>query len=81
MSANIYWEAVDPNPKSLHVMAPSWFMGCLERAGMDLPHTFDSNDISVLRGLAASMNEDKNPFNQLIEAIEENGSVNVWYEY
>jgi hypothetical protein len=81
MSANIYWEAVDPNPKSLYVMAPSWFMECLERAGMDLPHTFSEGDISVLRGLAAAMNDEKNPFKELIEAIQENGAVNVWYQY
>jgi len=81
MSANIYWEAVDPNPKSLHVMAPSWFMECLERAGMDLPHTFSRDDIPVLRGLAATIREEKNPFKELIQAIEENDDVNVWYEY
>jgi hypothetical protein len=81
MSATIYWEPVDPNPKHLHVMAPSWFMGCLERAGMELPHTFDSSDIKVLRGLAAAMDDDRNPFKELIQAIEENGSVNVWYQY
>ena len=81
MSANIYWEAVNPNPKSLYTLAPSWFMECLERAGMELPHTFKESDIPVLRGLAASMRDDINPFKELIEAIQENGMVNVWYEY
>jgi hypothetical protein len=56
-------------------------MECLERAGMDLPHTFSEGDIPVLRGLAAAMNDEKNPFKELIEAIQENGAVNVWYQY
>jgi hypothetical protein len=81
MSANIYWEAINPNPKSLHVMAPSWFMECLERADMGLPNTFGESDIPTLRGLAATMKDDRNPFKELIEAIQKNGSVNVWYEY
>ena len=81
MSANIYWEAINPNPKSLYVMAPSWFMECLERADMGLPYTFGESDIPTLRGLAATMKDDRNPFKELIEAIEKNGEVNVWYEY
>ena len=82
MSATIFWEPVDPNPKHLHTTAPSWFMGCLARAGMELPHTFGFDDIKTLRGLAAAMDDDaRNPFKELIEAIEQNGEVNVWYQH
>ena len=82
MSATIYWEPVNPNPKHLHVLAPSWFMECLERADMALPNTFSEKDIPVLQGLAASVSSnDKNPFKQLIDAIKKNGEVNVWYQH
>jgi len=82
MSATIFWEPVKVDAKSLHVLAPSWFMACLERADMPLPNTFGINNIPTLRGLAATMEEGtKNPFTQLINAIEENGQVTVWYEH
>ena len=81
MSANIYWEPITTNAKRLHVMAPSWFMQVLERADMGLPNTFGEKDIPTLRGMAANMNEEKNPFNELIEIIEKRGSINVWYEH
>lgn len=81
MSATIFWEPINLRPKSLRVMAPSWFMQVLERADMGLPNTFGEKDIPTLRGMAANMNEEKNPFNELIEIIEKKGSVNVWYEH
>ena len=81
MSATICWEPINLKPKHLHVLAPSWFMGCLERVGLELPNTFSADDIPKLLGLAASMDDKRNPFKELIEAIEKNGSVNVWYEY
>jgi hypothetical protein len=81
MSANIYWEPVVNRANDLHVSAPSWFMESLERADMGLPHVFGSGDIPVLKGLAAAMRDDPNPFKQLIEAIEKHDKVEVWYEY
>lgn len=84
MSATILWEPVktNVNAKSLHVLAPSWFMACLERADMPLPNTFGVDSIPTLRGMAAVMEEGtKNPFTQLISAIEKNGQVTVWYEH
>lgn len=84
MSATIFWEPVKVNvkQKSLHVLAPSWFIACLERADMPLPNTFGIDNIPTLRGLAAAMEEGtKNPFTQLINAIEKNGPVTVWYEH
>ena len=81
MSATIFWEPITANPNSLDVMAPSWFMQVLERANMGLPNTFGEKDIPTLRGMAATVNQERNPFNELIEIIEEKGSVNVWYEH
>ena len=84
MSATIFWEPVKVNvkPKSLHALAPSWFIACLERADMPLPNTFGIDNIPTLRGLAATMEEGtENPFTQLINAIEKNGPVTVWYEH
>lgn len=82
MSATIYWEPVNPNPEYLHTMASSWFMECLERAGMELPYTFNRDDIAVLKGLAAAVSDnDRNPFKQLIEAIQKHDEVSVWAQH
>ena len=81
MSASIFWEPVTNRANDLHVMAPSWFMECLERADMKIPRVFGSEDIPVLRGMAASMRDDPNPFQQLIKAIEKHDKVEVWYEH
>jgi len=79
MSASICWRKVDPNPETLPVLAPSAFMEALDRAGMELPHAFDTDDIPVLRGLAAGSNLDG--FKELIELIERHGMIKVWPQY
>ena len=81
MSATIFWEPVSTKAKSLRVMAPSSFISAMERADFPLPNTFDESTIPVLRGMAATMNDENNPFNELIEKIKKYGSVSVWYEH
>jgi len=81
VSANIYWEPMVTRGRDLHVSAPSWFMESLERADMGIPRVFGSADIPVLKGLAAAMRDEPNPFQQLIEAIEKHDKVKVWHEY
>jgi hypothetical protein len=81
MSATIFWEPVSIKSKSLRVMAPSSFISAMERADFPLPNTFDKSSIPTLRGMAATMNDENNPFNELIEKIEKYGSVSVWYEH
>lgn len=81
MSANIYWEPISIKTKRLRVMAPSSFISAMERANFPLPNTFDESAIPTLRGMAATMNEENNPFLELIEKIEKYGSVSVWYQH
>lgn len=81
MSATIFWEPISIKTKSLRVMAPSSFISAMERADLPLPNTFDESTIPVLRGMAATMNDENNPFNELIEKIKKYGSVSVWYEH
>ena len=81
MSATIFWEPISIKAKSLRVMAPSSFISAMERADFPLPNTFDKDSIPVLRGMAATMNDENNPFNELIEKIQKYGSVSVWYEH
>lgn len=81
MSANIYWEPVSIKTRRLRVMAPSSFISAMERANLPLPNTFDESAIPTFRGMAATMNEENNPFLELIEKIEKYGSVSVWYQH
>ena len=76
MSATIFWEPALTKAKSLRVMAPSSFISAMERA-----NTFSASVIPTLRGMAATMNDENNPFNELIEKIEKYGSVSVWYQH
>lgn len=87
MSASIFWEPVDPKPKSIGTWAPSSFMEIMERAGLGLPTNLDEAAIPVLRGMAATFGpggpgrEHPNPFQQLIDKIEKHGKISVWAEY
>ena len=81
MSATIFWEPISTKAKSLRVMAPSSFISTMERANLPLPNTFSASVIPTLRGMAATMNDENNPFNELIEKIEKYGSVSVWYQH
>ena len=83
MSASIFWDPIKPaNGHVVGVGAPSWFMGCMERAGLKLPVDLTVADLPVLTGLAAAQRDDeKNPFQEIIDAIEKHGAINLWYQY
>lgn len=85
MSATILWRIVKPlNNKHLNTPAPSAFMEALKDADMELPHTFGSGDVKVLRGMAAVCRRDtkNNPFRELADLIEQHeADIYVWPEY
>lgn len=83
MSATICWEPVNPNPKYLRVMGPSWFIGVLQKLDLDLPCEVGEQDLPGLRGAAAAVDErdGTNPFADLIDIIEKYGVVRLWVEY
>jgi hypothetical protein len=83
VSATIYWEPVVPTTNEhLSTPAPQWFMEVLEETNMELPHVFDSDDIPRLRAMAAASGKaNRQPFDQLIEALEKHERVRVWPEY
>jgi hypothetical protein len=83
MTANIYWEKIDPKPKDLGVGAPSSFIDSLKKAGLGFPCELDHKAVPVLAGMAA-MWEHKNstnPYAELVEIINKNGRIKVWAEY
>jgi hypothetical protein len=50
--------------------------------GYLLPHVFDDGDIPALKAMAAASGKaNRQPFDQLIEAIEKHDKVRVWPEY
>lgn len=90
MSANIHWEPNRTKGKSLYTTAPSHFMESLRAigwaTGADSEGLLDASFLPALRGLAFLHNDrekdlDKNPYHQLIEAIEKHGEVRVWAVY
>jgi hypothetical protein len=84
MSASICYRPVDPKPKTIGAYAPSSFMEAMERAGMQLPCTIGKGAIPVLSGMSATWGkgaDSPNPYQNVIDAIEKYGDIELWAEY
>ena len=81
MSATIYWEPIKSNPKSLGVGAPSAFIRTMEKAFGSDWRNLDEESIPILVGLAAAQDTDENPFQELIDLLDQYKSIRVWEEY
>jgi hypothetical protein len=80
MSANIYWKAVEPTRGTrLSSWAPSAFIASVEKAFGSLPTVLTEADVPTLKGMAAMcVDAGGNPYEELIEAIETSGAVEIW---
>lgn len=85
MSANIYWQRVNPDQISLSSWAPSSFMQAMDRAGMPLPANLDKGHWERLNAMAAVHGDkEHNPFEELADALmnlPQGGEIRVWAEY
>jgi hypothetical protein len=84
MSASICWEPVSKSPASLYALAPQRFMETLQAIGLRIPGEAGQEHITALAGMEVLFNESdpqKNPYSQLIEAIEKHDRVRLWAEY
>jgi hypothetical protein len=83
MGATIYYKQVTPKDRQdLEVLAPSSFTNTMERGFGNSPWRLSSEDIPVLKGMAAAHRDDSdNPFSRLIRAIEELDEIEVWPEW
>lgn len=82
MSAAVYWEPVKP-PKGHRVKTgtPSWLLGAFESAfGRRYPN-LTTSDIPVLRGMMAAAPNQRETFEQLVDAISDHGEIRIWAEY
>ena len=90
MSASICWEPTNKG-RSLYTPAPQSFMESLETIGINVQQSggccVDSSSLNALRGLAfmydrhTEKNPEKNPYTQMINAIEQHGEIRLWAEY
>lgn len=82
MSAAIIWEPVDSKRRRLRVGAPSAFLAKMERAfGDTMPMTLSEEKLPMLRGMAAMVDGEENPYQELIDIIESNGAIRLRAEY
>lgn len=84
MSASIYWKQVKPvKSHSLNVGAPSNFLEILEKVFGSRNPQLDESNIEALKGMAAVYNiyGGVNPYEELIEAIEQYKEIELWAEY
>lgn len=77
MSASIGWNPVKPQKANwLNIGAGSNFAD-----SMELPRTFDANDIAYLQGFKDASTHDKEAIQELIDAIYKHGTIKVFVEY
>lgn len=85
MSANILWEPATRPCESLDTLAPQNFMRSLEVIGWSNGNNLNETHLSALRGMSAvyrgGQTDVKNPYQQLIDAIERHKEIRVWAEY
>lgn len=80
MSANIYWNPVNPIPRhGVNTMAPSSFLGILRNRFGEPPFTMDEEDRDWLQGVMDTGNVEG--FEDLLTAIEEHKMIEITVEY
>lgn len=81
MSITIYYRQVQPKSmKALGTYTPSGTKEALCRAFGDMPIRLDNESLPVLRGMAAmdaEFSKNPNPYQELIEAIEKLGVLEL----
>ena len=75
MGVSICWRAIKPG-KHLNVGARSAFM-----VALNAPRTLSSRDIEFLRGLGAGNGDFRPAMEELIDAIDRHGEIEVYGEY
>lgn len=82
MSANLYWHPVKRG-RDLPCSAPSVTIEALGYAfGGGTQWRLGKGDIATLRGMvAASPKGSRGTFEEIIEAIEKHGDIDVWAQY
>ncbi len=87
MSANVFWQPVSRKKNSLPVGAPSAFRKSMENAFGELPADgwkLDKRNLPILHGMLAMTSDrsgDKNPYIQIINAIQTHSRIQIWLEY
>ncbi len=79
MSASIKWKVVKNDGKYLNVGAPSSFIDAMKSAFGNFPCRIGPSEVATLRGMAAASRD--SAYERLIEAIEEDTTIEVWAEY
>ena len=87
MTANVFWQPISRKKNNLPVGAPSAFRKCMENAFGELPDDgwkLDKRHLETLQGMLAMTNDrsgDKNPYIQIINAIQTHSRIQIWLEY
>lgn len=82
MSANIYWEPVAKNNRTIDTGAPEYFMRVLGKFGWQDGDTLGVEALDGLKAVVEAIHEgDHKSFQQLIDAIEKHGAIRIWAVY
>ena len=80
MSATVNWERTDKNHRSFNVGAPSAFGEIMRRRFGAEPWEVTKSDLPWLQGVCDAGDKSA-PWDDIIECVEENGSIKVWRTY
>ena len=78
MSANLYYSTI---AKGTCFGGGSTMTELLREAKGEFPITFDRGDLAMLRGMALADKHSRKSIEELMEAIEKHGALNVWAEW
>ena len=80
MGATVYWKPVSRDHKTIPVDGRTSFIEAMGLAFGDGPWMLDDVALPTLRGMAAA-NKAEAAYPFLIKKVEQDGAVDVWYEY
>lgn len=82
MSATIHYrKAGKEDPHLRQVWAPSSFIESMRRAFGTFPCVLTSEDVAKLAGMSAMLEGEHDPYGELIELIENQGSIEIYATY
>lgn len=82
MSASIMYRQVNPEKgQYLGVGSPQQFMRTMESGFGSFPCVLTEESIPILKGMAATVSDEDNVFEEIIELLQQIGSIELWPEY
>lgn len=81
MPAAIYWEPADASKARISCPAPSSFIDRMTKVFHGFPLTLSESDIPALKAMAVMYESKPNPYEELLDILEQHRSIRLWASY